>query len=663
MIPSKQDLLQMLSNNDVTFYIPPFQRNYEWKNEQCEIFLEDIVKTAKANISGQISEHFFGSVTFFQSEAVFGQPTKLILIDGQQRITTTMLFFIAARDIITNEEIKTFIDQKYLKNNNVSGESEFKIKLKQVETDWDTYKKLVLGITLTNDDKTAAVYRNYKFFYEKLRELTENKKLSINTLIEKGLSKFSIVTIQLEPDKNKWENPQEIFESMNSLGKPLSLADLIRNYLLLGLSAEEQDKLYHNYWLIIEKTLPDQVSNFIRDYMQCKDARPYPKATDNNHKALYAFFKDLFKNKKSEELLKDLVEYASIYACIALYDVSTGNDNIDRLLNDIRTIGASTTYCFIMEILEYWKCKKINDNDVIEILRVLNIYIMRRRLAELTAPENKSMPLWIKHIPNLLFSNDKKKKFFEIISIQETSMRMPNDSELSKCIKTRDFFAFRQLKFLFALAEEKWTKSFPNLTDRNLQIEHIMPQTLNKEWIDMIGSDFKNVHSEYLHSIGNLTLIRHNQEMGNDRFEIKKEFYINNSGLMISQKYIVDQNTWNKESIEHRTECLIEFILKQLLPVPNYLFNSISGGTRPKKKKNYVELGLVGKIIHYKDDRSIVARIVSEDKIEYEGEQISISTLTKKIKLKRGECKPDASFNGKLFWVYNGKTIFDLSEN
>lgn len=663
MIPSKQDLLQMLSNNDVTFYIPPFQRNYEWKNEQCEIFLEDIVKTAKANISGQISEHFFGSVTFFQSEAVFGQPTKLILIDGQQRITTTMLFFIAARDIITNEEIKTFIDQKYLKNNNVSGESEFKIKLKQVETDWDTYKKLVLGITLTNDDKTAAVYRNYKFFYEKLRELTENKKISINTLIEKGLSKFSIVTIQLEPDKNKWENPQEIFESMNSLGKPLSLADLIRNYLLLGLSAEEQDKLYHNYWLIIEKTLPDQVSNFIRDYMQCKDARPYPKATDNNHKALYAFFKDLFKNKKSEELLKDLVEYASIYACIALYDVSTGNDNIDRLLNDIRTIGASTTYCFIMEILEYWKCKKINDNDVIEILRVLNIYIMRRRLAELTAPENKSMPLWIKHIPNLLFSNDKKKKFFEIISIQETSMRMPNDSELSKCIKTRDFFAFRQLKFLFALAEEKWTKSFPNLTDRNLQIEHIMPQTLNKEWIDMIGSDFKNVHSEYLHSIGNLTLIRHNQEMGNDRFEIKKEFYINNSGLMISQKYIVDQNTWNKESIEHRTECLIEFILKQLLPVPNYLFNSISGGTRPKKKKNYVELGLVGKIIHYKDDRSIVARIVSEDKIEYEGEQISISTLTKKIKLKRGECKPDASFNGKLFWVYNGKTIFDLSEN
>ena len=132
---------------------------------------------------------------------------------------------------------------------------------------------------------------------------------------------------------------------------------------------------------------------------------------------------------------------------------------------------------------------------------------------------------------------------------------------------------------------------------------------------------------------------------------------------MISQKYIVDQNTWNKESIEHRTECLIEFILKQLLPVPNYLFNSISGGTRPKKKKNYVELGLVGKIIHYKDDRSIVARIVSEDKIEYEGEQISISTLTKKIKLKRSECKPDASFNGKLFWVYNGKTIFDLSEN
>ena len=265
-----------------------------------------------------------------------------------------------------------------------------------------------LGLPLASSDKTAAVYRNYKFFCDELREIISNEGLSVKTLIEKGLSKFSVVTIQLEPEKNKWENPQEIFESMNSLGKPLSLADLIRNYLLLGLSAEYQEHLYHNYWLNIEKCLPNQVSNFIRDYMQCKGVRPYPKATENNHKALYAFFKDLFRNHESEDLLRDLMEYASIYACIALYDVPIGNENVDRILNDIRIIGASTTYCFILEILKCWKRYEITDKDVIDILKVLEIYLLRRRLAELTAPENKAIPLWGKFIPDLLHSKDKK---------------------------------------------------------------------------------------------------------------------------------------------------------------------------------------------------------------------------------------------------------------
>lgn len=662
MTPSKQDLLKMLSNNDVTFYIPPFQRNYEWNSEQCEVFLEDVVKTAKSNVNNQIAEHFFGTVTYFQSEPVFGQPTKLILIDGQQRITTTMLLFIAIRDIITDENLKSFVERSYLKNNSIAGDGELKIKLKQVETDWEAYKKLVLGLPLASSDKTAAVYRNYKFFCDELREIISNEGLSVKTLIEKGLSKFSVVTIQLEPEKNKWENPQEIFESMNSLGKPLSLADLIRNYLLLGLSAECQEHLYHNYWLNIEKCLPNQVSNFIRDYMQCKGVRPYPKATENNHKTLYAFFKDLFRNHESEALLRDLMEYASIYACIALYDVPIGNENVDRILNDIRIIGASTTYCFILEILKCWKRYEITDKDVIDILKVLEIYLLRRRLAELTAPENKAIPLWGKFIPDLLHSKDKKTRFFRFISEQESSMRMPNDSELNKCIRVKDFYSFRQLKFLFALAEEKWTKSMPALTDKNLQIEHIMPQTLNEDWIRMLGDDYKEVHGEYVHSIGNLTLIRHNQEMGNADFKTKKDFYENKSGMMISQKYICDQDLWNKGAIESRTNNLIKFVLEDILPIPDYFIDPPDDGKGKQKKKNYMELGLIGKFIKYKDDKSIVACVVSKDEIEYEGKNWAISTLTKYIKSKRGERNPDASVNGKKFWEYNGKTIFDLSE-
>ena len=660
MIPTKQELLGMLSNNDVTFYIPPYQRNYEWDNEQCNVFLEDIMKTAKANLSGQITEHFFGTVTYFQSEHVFGQPDKLILIDGQQRITTTMLFLIALRDIITDDQLKAFVDQKYLKNNNAVGEGEYKIKLKQVETDWESYKKIVLGTPLSNDDKTAAVYHNYKFFCDELRKIIDKSEFELKDLIENGLAKFSIVTIQLEPDKNKWENPQEIFESMNSLGKPLSLADLIRNYLLLGLSADKQDKLYHNYWLHIEKALPDLVSSFIRDYMQCKFAKPYPKTVEANYKELYAKFKVLFAGKNSEDLLKSLMEYSSIYASIILGQ-TTSDPKIDRKLKDIRTIGASTSFSFILEILKKWKDGELNGADTVAILDVLETYILRHRLIKLGAAENKAMPLWNNQIPQIIGSSDKKTAFYRFIAGLDVAMRMPSDAELKKNIN-RDFYGFKQLKFLFALMEEKITKVFPDLSDKNLQVEHIMPQTLNETWKKMLGDDYEAVHNEYLHSIGNLTLVYYNQELGNEEFSKKKEIYINNSALQISQREITDKDVWNKDSIEARTTWIVDFLIKKVLPIPNDMFNSLNVKTRRVKShtQSFEELGLVGETINYIDDKSIVAKVVNDKEVSFEGKLWKLSPLTREIKERRGERSPSGSYQGSIHWEYKGSRIFDL---
>ena len=243
MVPSEKKLLSLLSNNDVTFFIPPYQRNYEWTDEQCKVFLEDVIKTRDANKVGKHIEHFFGSVTYFQSEqSVFGQPSRLILIDGQQRITTTMLFLIAVRDLFEKDDQKKFIDNRYLKNNAVEGATEYKIKLKQVESDWETYKNIVLGEPIPEEGKNCAVYRNYSFFKNRLSVLMKDDP-NITSYVEYGLQNFSVITLELQPRQNPWENPQEIFESMNSIGKPLSLADLVRNYLLLGLDADTQDDL------------------------------------------------------------------------------------------------------------------------------------------------------------------------------------------------------------------------------------------------------------------------------------------------------------------------------------------------------------------------------------------------------------------------------------
>ena len=243
-------IIPLLSNNDVTFFIPPYQRNYEWDIPMCDTFYKDIKKVANT----PNTQHFFGTIIFYEERSqVFGEPSRYILVDGQQRLTTTMLFLIAARDVIKDETLKNTIDCKYLRNNNVSGdEVEYKIKLKQVENDWAAYKKLVLSEELNEEDRKSCVFLNYTFFKSKLEKLEQTE---INDLIVKGLVNFNIVTIQLEPERNKWEKPQEIFESMNSLGKPLSLADLVRNYLLLGKTATKQDALYRNYWLKIEKKL------------------------------------------------------------------------------------------------------------------------------------------------------------------------------------------------------------------------------------------------------------------------------------------------------------------------------------------------------------------------------------------------------------------------
>ena len=250
MVPNECKLLELLSNHNVTFFIPPYQRNYEWDREQCEAFLNDVIKTAKTNHAGVYTEHFFGSVTYFQDNSAFGQPSKLILIDGQQRITTTMLFLAAVRDLTDNQDTKNFINDNYLKNAKNSDDTEYKIKLKQTETDWNVYCEVIFGQEPENDDKNSAVYQNYLFFR---RALSTEKgfEFSVLDLIQYGLDKFSVITIELKPTQNSWENPQEIFESMNSLGKSLSLADLVRNYLLLGMSASDQQKLYKKYWVYL----------------------------------------------------------------------------------------------------------------------------------------------------------------------------------------------------------------------------------------------------------------------------------------------------------------------------------------------------------------------------------------------------------------------------
>lgn len=657
MKPQEIKLLKILSNNDVTFFIPPYQRRYEWTEEQCETFWDDVLKVHDKNEKGINTEHFFGTVVYFPDDHVFGQPEKLILIDGQQRITTTMLFLAAVRDILSKPELKQYINKNYLRNDNVSADKSLAIKLKQVELDGAIYKHIILGEEVEPIEKNTPVYHNYQYFYNKLNEYTESGH-DVEPLIEKGLEKFSIVTIQLEPN-NSWENPQGIFESMNSLGKPLSLADLVRNYLLLGLDAEKQENLYKKYWFSMEREIQNNVSDFIRDFMQMKGKCSYKKATEGNYKDLYRAFKTLFSDADTEGLMKDLNFYARIYAYI-IPGKSCSDDKIAAKLDDLKRLRVTTAYSFLMALLGKWQEGKLNGDDIANILEAFRIYCLRKRLIKLTSAENKGFPLLVNQIDKLIEAKDKKQIMFEILANQDNTLRVPNDREIKSHLEEINFYNFQYSKFYLSLVEEKLTKVRPDLENQQITIEHIMPQTLSDEWKKQLGRDYDEVHQALLNTIGNLTLTTWNQELGNKSFSEKKEFYENKTGLQIAKTEIINRMVWDETAIKARARWIIDYLLKEVLPIPAEMQRQ----NNFKEKKPYSSkevLGkLIGETIYFFADPTIEAKVVSDSKVEFEGKKWSLSPLTKEIQMRRGAVNLSGAYQGGLYWKWRGDKLIDV---
>lgn len=659
MRSQEQKLLELLSNHSVTFFIPPYQRNYEWDESQCSAFWDDILFTYKKNKSGCKTEHFFGTLTYFQSESVFGLPTQLVLIDGQQRVTTTMLFLLAMRDLLDNIHKKEFIDCSYLKNEKVAGgNEEYKIKLKQVEVDWPVYKNLVLGKKPEPRDVYAAVYRNYSFFKRKLAA-HRMADPDLTKLIDWGISQFSVVTVELDP-KNSWENPQEIFESMNSLGKPLSLSDLVRNYLLMGKNANEQEQLYQTFWLEIEKVIPGNIHHFIRDFIQLRTGRAQKKATQNNAKDLYRVFKEYVKGKdiRQEEILSDFSRLAPLYAAI-ISGKMPGHADIEAKLGDLLSMQASVANSFLLGLLEQHQKGCFNDFELSEILDAFRIYVIRLRILGLSAAANKAFPELVRDFDKLKACPDKRQKMFDILSTQQYNLRVPSNVEIAAHLMTANFYNFAYKKFILALVEERLTKSRPDLSDPNLQIEHIMPQMLNGTWKAELGEDAEKIHEELGNTIGNLTLIRHNQVLGNKSFQEKKKIYENYAGLQIAKTDITNCDKWNAETIKNRTMRIVAYLVNEVLPVP--VRDEKRNFLKPKGL-SFEYLGLVGENIRFIENPAYVAKVVSDNEVEFEDRIWRLSALTAELKRRLGKATLSEAYRGSQYWEYEGTRLETLVE-
>lgn len=249
---------------------------------------------------------------------------------------------------------------------------------------------------------------------------------------------------------------------------------------------------------------------------------------------------------------------------------------------------------------------------------------------------------------------------FEILSQQKSNLRLPNDIELSRYMRTMNFYNFRYGKFFLSLIEEKITKSRPDQTDDNLQIEHIMPRKLSDKWMNELGEDYEAIHQELVDTIGNLTLIRHNQELGNKPFAEKKKVYEEKAGLQIAKNEITNHQTWNAESINQRADWIISYLLNDALPIPDNMRKTNNFSPKKGRYLSFQNLQLIGLDISFVDDPMIIARVVSDKEVEFEGKKWKLSPLTKEIQIRRGKVNASGSYQGAWWWEFDGIRLSEI---
>ncbi|MFP6248633.1 DUF262 domain-containing protein [Helicobacter pylori] len=551
------------------FVIPIYQRVYSWEKEQCEQLWDDIIKTGG---NDQIEGHFIGSIVFVHDGIYATNHNELLIIDGQQRLTTITLLFIALRNHLNDEDefLEKFSRQKiqnrYLINSDEKGDKKFKLFLS--ELDRDTLLSLIDENKRKPSELSLKIMENFKLFEEWIRKNTDKLET-----IFKGLDKLMVVEISLERGK---DNPQLIFESMNSTGKDLTQTDLLRNYILMGLEPEKQKIFYEKYWRAIEENFKQNetlFNQFVRHYLTIK-TREIP-----NINKVYEAFKD-YQQKKGigiEDLLKDLQKYCG-YFCQIKFKKEADKD-LNKALGFLVDLEMDVIYPLLLELYSDYSDGILSKADFIPIIYLIESYICRRAVCGLgTNSLNKVFSSFTKHI--------QKDEYFKSLKVHfgylTEKQRFPNNDEFKKLFITIDFYSFQKREYFLERLENFERKE--RVYTHEYTIEHIMPQTLREEWKRDLGGNFQAIHDKYLHTIGNLTLTGYNEKYSNNSFQEKRDMEngFKQSPLKLNQS-LKDLESFGEKEIEKRANDLADWALK-IWTYPNLDAETLEK-YKPKKDK------------------------------------------------------------------------------
>lgn len=554
--------LNKLLNTSRQFIVPIFQRNYSWQKSQYEQLWFDISRASKFK---EKQNHFIGSIVYIDMGTPAGRPQQLLLIDGQQRLTTISILLCAIKDYVQKFNLETKlinlakIKNQFLYNSDEIDEDRYKLLLNV--QDKETYIKLIDNTIFTVNKPATNIIKCYEFFYERIEDFI--KEYGQIDEIYAGIFKLSLVSISLDKDS---DNPQMIFESMNSTGKDLSQTDLLRNYLLMDLTPEKQTRLYKTYWKPMEELFGEDIYKndlnkfdyFIRDFLTLKSDTGYICKINN----VYENFKRYYLDNNCEKfaVLKDLFTYAKYYACIDL--LQENDDELKLYWQEFKKLDSHVVYPFLLNLYDDYSRQILIKEDFKKILQVVISYLWRRAICEI--PTN-SLSKTFATLYQTVDKEDYVNSIIKAFVFKSSYKRFPSDYEVREKLQTKDIYHFRLRKYLLEALENYYHKEPIDLNTANYTIEHIMPQNIehNLSWQQMLGEDWQEVHSLYLHSLGNLTITGYNAEMSNKSFgeKVNGESGFKHSHLKLNES-IAQCDVWNKKAIQRRTNILTDIILK-----------------------------------------------------------------------------------------------------
>ena len=533
------------------FVIPIYQRTYEWQREQCSQFWDDVLYIGG---NTEPKPHFFGSIVYMDPEEPqnIGDVREILVIDGQQRLTTLSLLLSALSRVIQEQGVDIGISPEelsnhYLFNDNKVGESRYK----QILTKSD---KETLICLLEEDRELPTSYsllleKNYRFFY------SQCKKANLK-IVYKGIERLQIVSIVLDPAQ---DNPQLIFEALNAKGLDLSQTDLIRNYLLMGQTADSQTRLYNDLWYPIEQRFRNedqQFKRFMRHYLTLKTQK-IPKLSD-----IYKHFKIYVETAQSsdklevKEIVKEISCYSKHYLNIAM--LHEEDTELKACLEDLHELKADTAYPFLLEVYDYYTEGKIAKAEVIKTVQLVESYIFRRAVCGLSNKFLNHIFVDILCEMNTGDENNYLENLNETFLELQAQRRYPRDREFKLIFKSKDMSNFSGRDYLLRKLENYERKEPIQVNEYT--VEHVMPQTLNDAWKQDLGSNFQYVHELFCNNIGNLTLTGRNSELGNCPFKEKRD--MRKEGFRYSSLYLNESlgeaEEWNQTTINARASELAE---------------------------------------------------------------------------------------------------------